>query len=93
MVLRVSVLVLVVYGGLLLLTYCGFATTPKGFIPSQDMGYLMVSVQLPDAASPSGPARSCEPGMRTRSRCDTPGEASNHPGVGHAHRHRVVDRA
>ena len=51
MVLRVSVLVLVVYGGLLLLTYRGFVTTPKGFIPSQDMGMLFVSVQLPDAAS------------------------------------------
>ena len=49
--LRVSVLVLVVYGGLLVLTYWGFTTTPKGFIPSQDMGYLLVNVQLPDAAS------------------------------------------
>ncbi len=51
MLLRVSALVLVVYGGLLLLTYWSFKTTPKGFIPTQDMGYLMVAVQLPDAAS------------------------------------------
>lgn len=51
MLLRVSLLVLVVYGGLLFLTYRGFATTPKGFIPSQDMGYLMVSLQLPDASA------------------------------------------
>jgi len=51
MAIRGSVLVLAVYGGLLLLTYRGFATTPKGFIPSADMGYLMLSVQLPDAAS------------------------------------------
>jgi multidrug efflux pump len=51
MLVRVSVVVLVVYGGLLLLTYRGFVTTPKGFIPSADMGILMVSVQLPDAAS------------------------------------------
>ncbi|MCY2989194.1 MAG: efflux RND transporter permease subunit [Planctomycetota bacterium] len=51
MLLRVSVLVLVVYGGLLALTYSGFKSTPKGFIPSQDMGYLLVNVQLPDAAS------------------------------------------
>jgi multidrug efflux pump subunit AcrB len=51
MLLRVSVLVLVVYGGLLLLTGGVFAATPKGFIPTQDMGYLQVSVQLPDAAS------------------------------------------
>jgi multidrug efflux pump subunit AcrB len=49
--LRVSVIVLVVYGGLLALTYFGFAEAPKGFIPSQDKGYLLVNVQLPDSAS------------------------------------------
>ncbi len=49
--LRVSLLVLVVYGGLLALTWWGFASTPRGFIPQQDMGYLMVVVQLPDSAS------------------------------------------
>ncbi|HEV3003713.1 MAG TPA: efflux RND transporter permease subunit [Pirellulales bacterium] len=49
--LRVTVLVLAVYGGLLGLTYWRFVATPKGFIPAQDMGYLMVNVQLPDAAS------------------------------------------
>ena len=25
--------------------------TPRGFIPSQDMGYLLVNIQLPDSAS------------------------------------------
>src|SRR5262249_33184328 len=49
--LRVSVIVLVVYGGLLALTYFGFAYSPKGFIPAQDKGYLLVNVQLPDSAS------------------------------------------
>ncbi|VTR97145.1 rnd transporter : Transporter, hydrophobe/amphiphile efflux-1 (HAE1) family OS=Pirellula staleyi (strain ATCC 27377 / DSM 6068 / ICPB 4128) GN=Psta_2288 PE=4 SV=1: ACR_tran [Gemmata massiliana] len=49
--LRVSVVVLVVYGGLLFLTYKGFTTVPTGFIPTQDKGYLVVNVQLPDAAS------------------------------------------
>ena len=49
--LRVTVLVLIVYAGLLLLTNSVFRTTPKGFIPTQDMGYLLVNVQLPDAAS------------------------------------------
>ena len=49
--LHLSLLVLVLYGGLLLLTYKKFQDTPKGFIPSQDMGYLMGSIQLPDAAS------------------------------------------
>jgi len=28
-----------------------FPGLPKGFIPSQDMGYLMINVQLPDSAS------------------------------------------
>jgi len=49
--LRVSVLVLLVYGGLLVVTYWSFQQTPKGFIPSQDKGYLLVNVQLPDSAS------------------------------------------
>jgi multidrug efflux pump len=49
--LRVSLAVLVVYGGLLLLTWWGITRTPTGFIPSQDKGYLLVNVQLPDAAS------------------------------------------
>ena len=44
-------LVLVVYGGLLLLTWWGFMKSPSGFIPAQDKGYLLVNVQLPDAAS------------------------------------------
>ena len=49
--LRVSLLVLVVYGGLLYLTYWGFTNSPSGFIPMQDKGYLLVNIQLPDAAS------------------------------------------
>ena len=44
--LRVSLLVLVLYGGLLGLTYWGFNRTPTGFIPAQDKGYLLVNVQL-----------------------------------------------
>ncbi len=49
--LRLSAVVLLVYAGLLVLTYVRFVTTPRGFIPGQDMGYLMVNVQLPDSAS------------------------------------------
>jgi multidrug efflux pump subunit AcrB len=49
--LRVSAVVLVVYGGLLVLTWWGFTRTPTGFIPPQDKGYLLVNVQLPDASS------------------------------------------
>ncbi|ADB16958.1 transporter, hydrophobe/amphiphile efflux-1 (HAE1) family [Pirellula staleyi DSM 6068] len=51
MMLRVSVIVLAVYGGLLYLTYYEFTSVPTGFIPSQDKGYLLVDVRLPDSAS------------------------------------------
>jgi multidrug efflux pump len=49
--LRLAVVVLVVYGGLLFWTYWSVANAPTGFIPTQDQGYLLVNVQLPDAAS------------------------------------------
>jgi multidrug efflux pump len=49
--LRLSVIALAVYGGLLFLTYKGMTTVPFGFVPAQDKGYLLVDVQLPDAAS------------------------------------------
>ncbi|MHB1556354.1 MAG: efflux RND transporter permease subunit [Isosphaeraceae bacterium] len=50
-VLRISVIVLLLYGGLLGLTYWEFISTPTGFIPQQDKGYLLLNVQLPDSAS------------------------------------------
>ncbi len=49
--LRISIIMLAIYGGLLFLTYLGFLTVPTGFIPEQDKGYLIANVQLPDAAS------------------------------------------
>jgi multidrug efflux pump subunit AcrB len=49
--LRVSAVVLLIYAGLLALTWWSFTQTPTGFIPTQDKGYLLVNVQLPDAAS------------------------------------------
>ena len=49
--LRLSLIVLLLYGGLLYVTYASFQSTPTGFIPSQDKGYLLVNVQLPDSAS------------------------------------------
>ena len=49
--LRVSLFVMLVYGGLLGLTYVGLTRLPGGFIPTQDKGYLLVNIQLPDAAS------------------------------------------
>jgi hydrophobe/amphiphile efflux-1 (HAE1) family protein len=49
--LRVSLIALLVYGGLLVLTYWEFNRVPTGFIPQQDKGYLLLNVQLPDSAS------------------------------------------
>lgn len=50
-VVRLSAVVLVVYAGLIFLTYRGFASVPTGFIPPQDQGYLIVNLQMPNAAS------------------------------------------
>jgi multidrug efflux pump subunit AcrB len=49
--LKLSLVVLIGYAGLLYLTYYVMNATPKGFIPQQDKGYLLVNVQLPDASS------------------------------------------
>lgn len=49
--LRLSALVLLLYGGLLGLTWLGLLRTPIGFVPEQDKGYLVIDVQLPDSAS------------------------------------------
>jgi multidrug efflux pump len=49
--LRVAIVVLVVYAGLLALTYFEFIRTPVGFVPQQDKGYLLLNIQLPDSAS------------------------------------------
>lgn len=51
LMLRGSLIVLLVYGGLLFLTYLSFTSVPTGFIPPQDKGYLLVDVRLPDSAS------------------------------------------
>jgi len=49
--LRITAIVAIVYGGLLALTFLGLTRTPIGFVPFQDKGYLVVSLQLPDSAS------------------------------------------
>jgi multidrug efflux pump len=49
--LRLSVIVLLIYVGLIGLTVFGFTRVPSGFVPSQDKGVLVVNVQLPDSAS------------------------------------------
>jgi multidrug efflux pump len=48
---RRSVIVLILYAGLLALTAFGFVKVPAGFIPSQDQGYFIVVAQLPEGAS------------------------------------------
>ncbi len=48
---RFSVLVLVVYGGLIGLAVYQFQRAPTGFIPEQDQGYLIVVVQLPPGSA------------------------------------------
>jgi multidrug efflux pump len=50
-VLRKSVVALVVYGGLVVLTGWGFNKVPTGFVPTQDKQYLVAFAQLPDGAS------------------------------------------
>lgn len=72
--LRVSLIALLIYFGLLGLTYFGFKITPTGFVPSQDQGYVMISAQLPDAASLE---RSTEVAARLTN------AALKTPGVGH----------
>ena len=49
--LRFSAFVLVCYGGLLVLTWVLFARAPTGFVPQQDQGRVLSSVNLPDSAA------------------------------------------
>jgi multidrug efflux pump len=50
-VVRYAVVTLIVYVGLVYLAYGMFKIVPTGFIPTQDQGYLIVNVQMPDASS------------------------------------------
>ena len=50
-VLRVSGVALVVYAGLIGLTYLGFTSVPRGFVPPQDKDYLVAFAQLPDGST------------------------------------------
>ncbi|MDY3560000.1 efflux RND transporter permease subunit [Gemmata sp. JC673] len=49
--LRVPLLVLLGYAGIVASGVAAFRTQPTGFIPQQDKGYMICSVQLPDAAA------------------------------------------
>ncbi|CAN5669841.1 multidrug efflux RND transporter permease subunit MexF [soil metagenome] len=48
---RFTVLVLVLYGGLIALTFFAFTKVPTGFIPEADQGIVFVNVELPEGAS------------------------------------------
>ena len=50
-VLRKSVVALIIYGGLVLLTGWSFNKVPTGFVPGQDKQYLVAFAQLPDGSS------------------------------------------
>ncbi|WP_426234188.1 efflux RND transporter permease subunit [Pseudomonas sp. TWP3-2] len=50
-VIRSSGIALLLYAGLMVLTFFGFAHTPTGFVPGQDKQYLVAFAQLPDASS------------------------------------------
>jgi multidrug efflux pump len=76
---RLSFVVVLAYGGLLLLTYVVFGKAPTGFIPAQDQGRLIVNVQLPDASSL---ARTQEIASEVeRIARGDPNDRDNYPGV------------
>ncbi|WP_156506569.1 efflux RND transporter permease subunit, partial [Oleiphilus sp. HI0117] len=50
-IIRLSVIVVLIYAGLMVLTSHQFKTTPTGFVPAQDKMYLIAFAQLPDASS------------------------------------------
>ena len=50
-IIRGSGIAMLLYAGLMALTWAGFAHTPTGFVPPQDKQYLVAFAQLPDAAS------------------------------------------
>jgi multidrug efflux pump len=91
---RLSFIVLLLYGGLLYATYYGMTTVPAGFVPQQDKGYLLVDVRLPDSASIERTSKvmrkietllGVEPG-KDKSKTEHAGEStSDRPGRGVEH--------
>ena len=51
LLMKLWLIVLPVYGGLIFLTFLLLQIVPIGFIPEQDKGYLVVNAQLPDGAN------------------------------------------
>jgi len=48
---RIPIIILILYAGAAGVAYRGYFHLPMGFIPTQDKGYMIASIQLPDAAS------------------------------------------
>ncbi len=48
---RRSFITMLIFSGISFAAWSGFTRLPTGFIPTEDQGYAMYSVQLPDAAS------------------------------------------
>ncbi len=79
-VVRLSVIMLTVYAGLIGLTVYQFRAAPTGFIPNQDLGYLINIIQLPPGSSL---ARTDEVARRvTKITLETPGIAHAVPIIG-----------
>ena len=77
---RVTTIMLVIYAGLIAFTVFQFRSAPTGFIPQQDLGYLINIIQLPPGASL---ARTDEIARKvTAIVLDTPGIAHAVPIVG-----------
>ena len=72
---RRPVLPVSLYAVLIALAVLGFQRTPTGFIPKQDMGYLITMVQLPDGASVERSTEVVNKAVEV---------IRSHPGVGHA---------
>ncbi|MCF6174586.1 MAG: multidrug efflux RND transporter permease subunit [Victivallaceae bacterium] len=68
---RRVILVMLIFAGLLGFTYWLYINLPTGFIPTEDQGFFMINVQLPDGASLE---RSAQISNRIRKICaETPG--------------------
>ncbi len=48
---RLALVTLLLFGGITAFTFWSFARVPTGFVPEEDLGFIVVSAQLPDGAS------------------------------------------
>jgi len=48
---RLAIITLLVFGGVLFVTSRLYSSVPTGFVPNEDLGFVVVAAQLPDGAS------------------------------------------